>query len=213
MAVIILNNSYISIVCLLLYSTLLDNVVVVSSKLRVLLVVVDNRPLNSNWEKANYNTLSSFINKKYADAHSYDFLYVYPEIQNPIEHEYVLNNTDPPKIVRLNENMIQFFKEYALPPDSLPEGYSHADSKSRAVAFSVKFKTFRASAWARILALWHILQSKYVKSRYDYLWYMDSDVVFSTAKDKWAQSLDDFFAQKDLVEYGPDPATSASILV
>eukprot|EP01036_Dinobryon_divergens_P034645 gene34644-44790_t len=109
--------------------------------------------------------------------------------------------------------MIQFFKEYALPPDSLPEGYSHADTKSRAVAFNVKFKTFRAPAWARILALWHILQSKYVKSSYDYLWYMDSDVVFSTAKDKWAQSLDDFFAQKDLVEYGPDPASSASILM
>lgn len=199
----------ISIVCLLMLILVND----VSSKVRVLLVVVDNRPLNSNWENTNYNTLSAFINKKYADKHSYGFLYVYPDIQNPIEHEYVLNNTDPPKVVRLTENMIELFKEYSLPPNSLPDGYSHTDKKSRAVAFSVKFKTFRAAAWARILALWHILQSKYVKSSYDYIWYLDSDVVFNTAKDKWAQSLDDFFKQQDLVEYGPVPASSASVLV
>ena len=190
-------------------SIFLANAIVVLSKIRVLLVVVDNRPLNSNWEETNYNTLSSFINKKYADAHSYGFLYVYPEIQNTLEHgDELFNTTDPP-----DENMIKLFKKYSLSPNALPDGYSHADKKSRAVAFNVKFKTFRAASWAKILALWHILQSKNIKNNYDYIWYLDSDVVFSTAKDKWAQSLDDFFAQQDLVEYGAEPASSASILV
>lgn len=52
-----------------------------SSKLKCLLVSIDNRPFNRNVKENHYPTITAVLNKNYADIHGYDYL----QLENVID--------------------------------------------------------------------------------------------------------------------------------
>lgn len=62
--------------------------------MRILVFMVDNRPLDPNDSTADYNTFAAVINYEYCKRHNYDFKYYTPYLSSP-ESRNVYNCMDP----------------------------------------------------------------------------------------------------------------------
>jgi len=52
---------------------------------KILILMSDNRDLSDNIDESDYNSLSTYINYRYAKIHGYDFKYLQPRLNNKVE--------------------------------------------------------------------------------------------------------------------------------
>ncbi len=55
---------------------------IVFNRKKILVFMSDNRPIETNFEKAGYNSLVAAINSEYCKKHDYDFVYYVPYLQS-----------------------------------------------------------------------------------------------------------------------------------
>ena len=167
--------------------------------LRVLMVSVDNRELNHDVDAENHISMAAVINHDYAIYHGYDYLIVN------------LNSTNLRKAI-LEENR---YTPWVYPDGSGSKDWS--DSKYGPSVFHTGYNYSRASSWGKLPPMVY-LANEYGQY-YDYLWYIDSDLVMnpvfrnrslSGALKEWKTGQ--AFNNKPFVQWGnPDP-TNASML-
>ena len=171
--------------------------------LRVLMITVDNRALRSNNHHhhyvASYPTLSAVLNSDYAKKHGYDYKYVHATL-------------DPRGNSTVAETLDLIFEKYNFTKYEVGEALllKNKDTKHSISSFHVGQRSFRAAAWSKLLAIWHLLQQEDIKRHYDYLFCLDSDTVLVGSR-----SIEDFLRENnstDKVEYGLLP-TQADIVV
>lgn len=134
--------------------------------LNVLIVTVDNRPLNSNLESTGYHTVSAVLSAEYAKRWGYEY------------HYYFANST----------------ATQATLLENFPHEYDHEKfgAKYGGSLANLDLKQARGAPWSKILMLWH-LQNHFAKhvdlthetagsfsaAKYDYVVMLDSDAAFN----------------------------------
>lgn len=153
-------------------------------KKNILIVSIDNRPLNPNVQSNHYPTITAALNLEYANLHGYGFVQVQQDIQNlvkDVETKYPSHNRIPPS----------------------------DNAKDAATAFHSGLLQFRAASWAKLPALWHIVTG--MGKDYEYIFYIDSDACISGLHRN--RSIEEAMESwKGNVAWGnPDPSSSAFI--
>lgn len=153
---------------------------------RCLIVSVDNRDLQDGYLDQHYPSMTAVINHAYADYHGYDFYYVQNDVADLVKQ--VLQKYPHAK----QDEMMLNTKSVA---------------KDVATGFNVGLQQFRAASWAKLPALWHVVQSW--GHKYDYIWYIDSDATISPhmfnrtiegAMAHWQSQNAVVYGQKDLTK-------------
>ena len=153
---------------------------------KVLILNVDNRDLDPKVESTHYPTVSALLNKKYADHHGYDFIYVRESIENLVSD--------------VNK---QYSSSNIIPPTD-----NHKDAAS---AFHVGLKQFRAASWAKLPGIWYIIA--HATKEYDYVFYIDSDAFISPFhRDRSVDDLFKLYSNPSLITRG-NPNVMESIFV
>lgn len=120
--------------------------------LRVLVVSVDDRPLNDNIDSGSYVSLTSVLRHHYCKQHNY---------------AYIALRTD-------NAALLQGIK--ARYPTELTVADGHfKEAKYGYANFHPGLRQFRASAFGNLPALWY-LRERYGEY-FDYIWFVDSDAA------------------------------------
>ena len=128
---------------------------------KVLVAMVDNRPLDS-MNSSDYGWYSFVINYAYAHLHDYDFLVFSTNDTNFITNVEMKFSIDRPSL--LNSNMQKGWASW---------------SKLQPSVFHPRLLQFRASPWAKLPIFWHICRHGWHGKLYDHILYLDTDVVIN----------------------------------
>eukprot|EP01031_Cornospumella_fuschlensis_P023234 gene23234-28220_t len=145
-------------------SILLEELKTDSKGLRVLLITVETRPVESNLAVAGYNSMSAVLNAAYAEHHGYHYRYIY------------LNQTAFIESVR----------------EKLPNEHPFFGLREGVACYNADLNHLRSSSWAKVAVLWALVNRH--RHDMDYILFLDSDAAInplrfnrsiSDALDEW----------------------------
>ena len=148
-----------------------------SSGSRTLVLMSDNRPLQTNRSAADYHSLAAFINAIYCRRQGYDFLYFQPRLG--FWHDLKRNAKEPRLLWRSARATIAKIKPLRLLWHSIKQKTwvpSVSNTKywnQEACCYNYTLDQYRAASWGKLVSLKYALTLGY-----DYLVYIDSDCVF-----------------------------------
>lgn len=128
-------------------------------KIHALLVTVDNHALE-DLASTNYVAV---INMQYAKRHSYDFLSILGKMNYLVQYNSSIS-TDGDYYILSKYNG----SHADLPPSR--------DSKHQVSSSNIELKQFRVAAWSKLLVIKNLLQQPKISERYDYIFYLYSDL-------------------------------------
>eukprot|EP01036_Dinobryon_divergens_P027187 gene27187-35916_t len=158
---------------------------------KCLLISIDNRNLNPRISESNYATISAVITLSYAQRHGYDFLYLQEDMDGLVDEVFEKYGDaiyDKKLSNKLNSMPKDYFDGKSKRTPNEIRQYSKSDmmkdlipptnvAKDEATAFHAGLLQFRAASWAKLPALWHIVDT--IGHQYEYIWYIDSDATVS----------------------------------
>ena len=123
-----------------------------------LILMVDTRPLDQDLSTASYNSISAVINADYANRTGCVFNYLIPHLDTS-----------------------------GIPDVKFESEWEWKGPKLRPSCYHPLLKTFRASSWAKLLAVWEAAE----RGKYSHILYIDSDAIITGN-----ESLVDFFQDR-----------------
>jgi hypothetical protein len=141
-----------------------------SGNQKILLIMVDNRDLDSTFHSPNmsYFPLSAAINYEYAKHHGYGFLLFNVnnnDVVSNVYSKYGVNSTSASVTADSHMKMGWATKE-----------------KQKISVFNAKLRQFRATPWAKIALMWNlvtVISQDEILSVWDFVFYLDSDFVIN----------------------------------
>lgn len=142
-------------------------------KLRVAIIVVDNRELNEELNhKTSYASITAVLNYNYARKHGYDFHYYHPTLdinQTLARYPHAPNPMTDMRKIKFDEEEAsnKNFTDWHL-----------LDKRLWPTSFHPKLNRFRGATWSKVAVFWHA--STTMAEQYDLIFYLDSDASITS---------------------------------